>query len=256
MTYHEGKDYDNVENDLNFQQALDANFPKALSEAAFVRGSYESLAMQGFNNDNTIACVGACRDEMTSSLLEKIQYVWGAAFNFSSLGGMLFLGKTGFRAAQLHAPVDGGRERYIFFAMAHIAIDAVGEIGVCYRAGRPGSSAACGALIAFRQEMLDGELSLKLDQDDIEQSLLKQRLHRKIRQDEVPDLASLTKIAYEVILEDLENMVGLTIDASVSDYAVLSGIQIHGPDEEQYIWPGASYVVKNGKREALVFGGS
>lgn len=240
---------------MNFRQALDAYFPNAISEAAFVRGSYKSLDSQGFNSDNTIACVGVCRDEITSSLLEKIQKAWGEAFNISSLGGMLLLGKTGFTAAQHHAPIDGGRERYIYFAMAHIAINADGDVGVCYRSGRPGSSEACGALIAFRQEMLDGELSLELDPDDIEQSLLKQRLIRKIRHGDVPDLATLTTIAYGVILEDLENMVELTIDPSVSDYAILTGIQIHGPDEEQYIWPGARYVVKNGQREALALAG-
>ncbi len=239
---------------MNFQQALDAYFPNAISEAVFVSSSYDSLELQGFNNANTIACVGVCRDEITNSLLEKIQKVWGDTFNFSSLGGMLFLGKTGFTSAQHHAPVDGGRERCVYFAMAHIAIDVNGDVGICYRAGRPGSSGACGALIAFRQEMLDGKLSLELDLDDIEQSLLKQRLFRKIRYGDVPDLATLTQIAHGVILEDLENLVALSVDISVSDYAILTGIQIHGPDDEQHIWPGARYVVKNGQRQALVLG--
>jgi hypothetical protein len=241
---------------LNFRKALDAYFPDAISEAAFVGSSYDSLEPQGFNNENTIACVGVCRDEITNSLLEKIQKVWGEAFYFSSLGGMLFLGKTGFTAAQHHAPVDGGRERYVYFAMTHIAIDVEGDLGVCYRAGRPGSSGACGALIAFRQEMLDGELSLELDLDDIEQSLLKHRLFGKIKYGDIPDLAILTKIAYGVILEDLEKLVELTVNTFVSDYAILTGIQIHGPDDEQYIWPGARYVVKNGQRDALKLAGT
>ena len=135
--------------------------------------------------------------------------------------------------------------------MAHIAIDEDGEIGVCYRPGRPGSSGACGALIAFRQEMLDGGLSLELDLVDIEQSLLKHRLFRKIRYGDLPDLVTLTKIAYEVILEDLEHLVEETVNTAVSDYAILSGIQVHGPDKEQYVWPGAMYVVKNGCRDEI-----
>ena len=236
---------------MTFRQALDIHFPHTISEADFVRSSYDSLYLHGFDDENSIACVGVCRDEITSSLLEKIQKVWGEAFNFSSLGGMLFLGKTGFLAAHHHAPVAGGRERYVYFAMPHIAINADGEIGVCYRPGRPGSSGACGALIAFRQEMLEGNLSLELDLNDIEQSLLKHRLLQKIKYGDVPDLVTLTKIAYEVILEDLERLVGLTVDSSISDYAILSGIQIHGPDEEQYIWPGVGYVVKNGQRNEL-----
>jgi hypothetical protein len=63
---------------------------------------------------------------------------------------------------------------------------------------------------------------------------------------------TLTKIAYRVILEDLEHLVELTLDTSVSDYAILSGIQIHGPDKEQYTWPGVMYVVINGQREEMV----
>lgn len=40
--------------------------------------------------------------------------------------------------------------------------------------------------------------------DDLEQSLLKQRLFRKLRDKEIPDLVTLTKIAHSVIREDLE----------------------------------------------------
>jgi len=240
---------------MNFQQALDIHYPGTISEADFVKSSYDALGGHGFNDKNTIACVGVCRDEVTRSLLDRIQEAWGEAFNFSSLGGMLFLGKTGFSAAHNHAPVDDGRERYVYFAMAHTAIDEKGEIGVCHRPGRPGSSVACGALEAFRQEMLEGNLSLELDLDDVEQSLLKHRLFRKIRYGDVPELVTLTKIAHGVILEDLERLVELTVDTSVSDYAILSGIQIHGPDREQYVWPGAMYVVVNGRLTELVLGG-
>ena len=237
---------------MNFRQMLDAHFPGTISEADFVRSSYEALYSHGFSDENTIACVGVCRDEITRSLVDRIQKAWGEAFNFSSLGGMLFLGRTGFSAAHHHAPVNDGRERYVYFAMAHIAIDDDGNIGVCYRPGRPEASGACGALIAFRQEMLDGGLNLELDLDDIEQSLLKHRLFRKIRYGDFPDLVELTKIAYEVILEDLERLVGEMVNTTVSDYAIISGIQIHGTDKEQYVWPGVKYVVKNGQRDELV----
>jgi hypothetical protein len=92
-----------------------------------------------------------------------------------------------------------------------------------------------------------------LDLDDIEQSLLKHRLLRKIRYGEVPELAALTKAAYNVIVADLEHMVEITVNPAVSDYAILSGIQIHGPDSKQYIWPGKMYAVNNGVRNRLIF---
>ena len=236
---------------MDFQQVLNNQFPNTVSESDFVGRTYDLLQRRGFSKENAIACVGVCRDEITSSLVNKIHAQWGEAFNFSSLGGMLFLGKTGFLAAHHHAPVHLGRERYVYFAFAHIAIDAQGTPGVCYRPGRPGASGACGALIAFRKEMLGKGLHLEYDPADVEQSLLKQRLFRKIKYGEVPDLVSLTKIAHEVILEDLEFLIAETVNEAESDFAVLSGIQIHGPDREQYIWPGVMYTVTDGKRSPL-----
>ena len=236
---------------MNFQQTVKARFPNTISESDFVRNSQVALSTYEFDAENSIACVSVCRDEITGTLVDRIKKIWGETFNFSSLGGMVFLGKTGLSAAHHHAPVKDGRERYIYFVMAHIAIDKNGEIGVCYRSGRPSPSGACGALIAFREEMLGGDLNLELDWDDIEQSLLKHRLFRKIRYGDIPDLITLTKATYEVILEDLEHLIDKTVDITMSDYAILSGIQIHGSDKEQYIWPGQMYVVKDGQRHEI-----
>ncbi len=237
---------------MDFQQALNLHFPQALSEEAFIQRSYDALLRHGFNGQNSIACVSVCRDEITRSLVDSIQAVWGEAFNFSSLGGMVFLGKTGFTAAHHHAPADQGRERYVYFAMAHIAIGKRGQVGICNRAGRSGPSGACGALIAFREEILKGRLNIELDMEDIEQSLLKQRLLTKIPYGEIPDLVKLTQITYRVIVEDFQHMVKLTVNPAANDYAILSGIQIHGPECAQYVWPGEMYVMKAGERSLLV----
>ncbi len=236
---------------MNFQQTVETHFPGTLSETEFIVNSQAALTEWGFNAENSIACVGACRDEITRTLIDKVQDAWGEAFNFSSLGGMMFAGKTGFSAAHHHAPIENGREHYVYFAMAHIAIDQNGDIGVCYRPGRSEPSGACGALIAFRQEMLSGDVALTLDWDDVEQSLMKQRLLKKMKYGEIPDLLALTKTAYEVILSDLKHLIAETVDVAVSDYAVLCGIQIHGANKEQFVWPGEMYVVKNGQRSAI-----
>jgi hypothetical protein len=236
---------------MSFQQALTAHFPNAMPEADFVGRTYQALLKHGFNEPNTIACVSVCRDELTAPLVKKIYQTWGEAFNLSSLAGMLFAGKTGFQAAEGHAPKEGGRQRYTYFALPHIALGAEGEVGLCYRPGRAEASGACGALIAFYQEMVGGQLSLQLNPDDIEQSLLKQHLFRKIKYGQVPDLITLTKLTYQTILEDLERMISLTVDPAGSDYAVLTGIQIHDPDQKDYVWPGTLYVVVNGQRHEL-----
>ncbi|GAB4427676.1 MAG: low-co2 inducible protein lcib [Anaerolineae bacterium] len=236
---------------MNFETSLQTHFPGAVPEAAFVSQTYAALQKLGFSATNSIACVSVCRDERTHPLLLKIYETWGEPFNFSSLAGMLFLGKTGFSAAYLHAPQMDGRERYVHFAMPHIAFSESGEIGLFQRPGREQPSGACGALMAFHAELVAASVNLELDPDDVEQSLLKQRLFKELRTGDVPDLVSLTRLAQKAILADLEHMIALSVNPATSDYAVLSGVQIHASDYSDYVWPAEMYAVVNGQRHEL-----
>lgn len=229
-----------------------ALYPSAIPEAAYFDKSTAILGELGFDSSNTIACVGVCRDEITRPLVDHVHRIWGEAFNFSSLAGMLLLGKTGISAALKHAPTTAAIHRYAFFAMAHISIGPQGVAGRFFRRGQQESSGACGALMAFLGEIEHRKLRLELDPDDIEQSLLKQRLFRRIPYGHVPDLPELTQITHETIVEDLERGISLTVDPSQASYAVLTGIQIHGPEDKDWIWPGPSYAVISGERTAFV----
>jgi hypothetical protein len=46
-------------------------------------------------------------------------------------------------------------------------------------------------------------------------------------------------------------MIQLTVDPTRSDYGLFTGIQIHTPDGRHFVWPGAAYVVRDGKKLAL-----
>lgn len=223
-------------------------FPVLYAEVEFVTESYNRLKDLGFSSDNSIACVSVCRDEITQPLISLIRKKWGEAFNLSSLAGMFFAGKTGLMAAMHHSPNIDGRERYVFFALPHIAINSEGRLGVCTRTGREGESNACGALIAFQREMTEGKLNLSLDDLDIEQNLLKRRLLREIPYGQVPDILALTMITQKVIQEDIEYALNTVVDRRKSDYAMFTGIQIHGPGSN-YISPVSCYAVVNGVKE-------
>ncbi len=231
--------------------ALSKHFPGIMSDKEFVARSLQALRAQGFEAHNTFAGVGLCRDELSRPFAEKIMKCWGNMFNVSSLAGMLFLGKAGFTASLHHAPDDEKGTRHVYFSLPHIGINSLDEIGFCYRPGQKQISKACGALVAFREELLSGSLRVDLDPDDLEQSLLKQRLIRKLQYGNVPDLIALTRIAYGCILEDLERMIQLTIKAS-SHYAIVTGILIHGPSSRNYVWPGKSYSVVDGEQHLLL----
>lgn len=56
-----------------------------------------------------------------------------------------------------------------------------GHIGSVYRtrSGMSEKTTACGALAAFTAEIASGKLNLQLDEDDIEQSMLKKHICAK-----------------------------------------------------------------------------
>lgn len=236
----------------SFESVMAEHFPGSLREPDFVeRSSRVLMEERGFAPSNTLACSGVCRDELSRTLPHAVQAVWGQPFSFSALAGLLFAGRTGFAAARSHAPIEGGRERYVFFVATHIGIGAGGELGACDRIGRPGRSRACGALCAFLEELEGGRLKLTLDPIDIEQSLLKGRLLRELPFGETPSLIDLTRAAYRAILGDLEALIGQTLDASEDDWAVLTGIQVHGADNEPWFWPGSCYSMVQNCREEI-----
>ncbi len=234
-----------------FKRIIDREFPGALTESRFLEVAFSALQQHGFSSENTLPCVGVCRDELCRSLPLRIAQTWAQPFKFSSLAGMLFVGRTGFGAARAHSPIDGERERYAFIVMTHIGVGAGGEVGRCDRINRPGHSTACGALAAFQQELASGTVRPGTDPGDLEQSLLKQRLIRELTWGKTPDLIEVTHVAQRAILADLEALIADALTAKTDDWAVFNGIQIHGPNNAPYVWPAASYVVVGGERQEL-----
>lgn len=50
---------------------------------------------------------------------------------------------------------------------------------------------------------------------------------------------------------DLEKAISQVVDTSKSDYAIVTGIQIHAEDNRNYIAPDSSYVVINGVKQDI-----
>jgi hypothetical protein len=101
---------------------------------------------------------------------------------------------------------------------------------------------------AFQKELDSGTLRVDLDPDDLEYSLLKQRLIRKLHYGKVPGIVTLTKPAHETIRDDLQRLIDETIDTTQSHHAMFTGIQIHGPDTVTYVWTAASFAIIDGQR--------
>lgn len=237
---------------MQFDAALKNHFPGATPAWAFVARTQHRLAHQGFDRETTIACVGTCRDELCVPLRRTVQDAWGEAFNFSSLAGMLLLGTAGFRAAHAHAPIVGGRERYLYVAMPHIGIGSDGSIGTSRRIGRAGDSVLCGALNLICNELAQGPLDLSDDPDNPELALVRRKIAPHLVKGQPVSLIELTKLALRIIEDDLEHLIGLTVDTNSADYAVLTGIQIHGPSGTTYVKPSRAYTCVGGVKHDLV----
>jgi len=235
---------------LAFEDVLNEVFPGAVEEAAFVSATARALRPRGFTGDSAIACIGTCRDEISQTLGEHVHAEWGEAFNLAGLAGMLFAGRTAFGAAQAHSPVVDGRERYVFVTLPHVAIGEDGEPGVVKRKGRREPSAACGALLALLGDLREGRLDTQLDPDDVEQSLLRARVSERLARGDVPELFALTDLVHDLIREDLERTIETTVDTIRSDYAVLTGLQIHGP-QHNYVQPRTMYTVVDRQRREI-----
>eukprot|EP00741_Cyanophora_paradoxa_P003832 tig00000718_g3726.t1 len=240
-----------------FRNALLTAFPEAVPQRHFIFYTHDFLFHLGFNRRNTIPAIGLCRDEICRSLYTDLQEYWSppgsvsGAFNMCSLGGMPFLGKTGLLSAQEHAPQFDGVERHLYIAMPHVAIGADGCIGQCVRHGRSNVSHACGALLTLQRELSSGRIDVVLDPDDVEQSMLKQLLLPRIKYGSVPSLVELSKHALDVITETLEKNIKATLKNKDVDWALITGIQIHGPDIWDYISPGTMYAMVRGERHEI-----
>jgi hypothetical protein len=246
-----------IKSGASFNSAIRKHFPGALAESEYASAVYHAAVQLGFDQSNTIAAISTCRDEVCKPLVGTMDKTWGEAFDLTSLAGMVFLGTTGLTAALHHAPEVNGRERYFFMACPHIAIDSFGEIGAIYRPGRVKKSNACGALNAFLSEIESGHVKTGLDMDDIEYTLMKQRLLDHIPYGSKPDLVGVTKAAMEVIQKDLERLISKKVNTRTADYIVAIGVQVHGPHwmdkraDMDYVWPHTLYAVIKGEKQEI-----
>ncbi|MCX7914531.1 MAG: hypothetical protein N2511_08105 [Thermodesulfovibrionales bacterium] len=235
---------------MEFEVFIKRYFDSVLKESVYIEKTFKILNDKGFNPRNTIVSVCICRDEISQPLVTLVKERWGETFNLCSLAGLFSAGSTALKAAMHHSPIVDNKERYVFYALPHIAIDAKGEFGVCRRKGRFEDSNACGALNVFLGELKSKKLNTFIDKEDIELSLIKNRLLREIPYGYIPDLLELTKITLKTTREDLQNAFSRIIDVKKSDYALLTGIQIHGPDGN-YVSPDISYTVIDGEKKEL-----
>lgn len=222
----------------------------------FVLWSEWALARVGFRPSNCLAVVAVCRDELMVRVDEAVARTWGRPFQAGSLGGLVFLGRTGMQAALGHVPGEDGRHRFVVFCLPHIGIDEDGTIGRVQRRGMHRATSACGALAAFRGELVDGGTREDSDADalaahDLEQALLRRRLTVAIGHGAAPTLPELTDLVRQASVADMRHFIDLARGSEPVDVAYISGIVLHLPDGVEHVCAVEAEVVIDGRVIAL-----
>ncbi|MCU0263221.1 MAG: hypothetical protein MUF09_06035 [Candidatus Nanopelagicales bacterium] len=207
-------------------------FPGAMPATDFVDRWREQCLVAGFDPGSALLAVGACRDEVCFPFVAALESVWGPAFQLGSLGGLMTIGRTGIGAVASHAPgASGEPRRYVVLACTHIGVDDSGAFGYLRRAQQDRSSRTCGALMAFRDELLTSRLHLGYDPVDPEMSLLRQRMLTALVYGEIPEPVEMAEVAAAVIAHDLRELLGWIGQDSAADgefqAAVVTGVLIH-----------------------------
>jgi hypothetical protein len=257
--------------------AVTKHFPNAIGMDDFLFRTEVMLRRFGFTADNSIALTSLCRDEITFPLKTAIHDIFGYSLDVDGLGGVVTAGTTGLSAGFSHAPTDfaTGRERYVLFALPHIAIDSEGKVGSVIRTGRTTQSCACGALIKMQplfKQYKDGSLQAGTiheetcwhDPSDPEFSILTNRMMKAIDREDIPEkglsLVEVTKLANKVIQGDVADLIDKTVDIEKADYAVITGIQIHSTrvanskvwhPHLEFISPTSMFIVKDGIKHTM-----
>jgi len=213
----------------------------------FVTWSEWALARVGFRPSNCLPVVGVCRDELMAGFDAAVADVWGRPFQIGSLAGLVFVGSTGMKAALGHVPGEDGRHRFVVFCFPHLGVDDDGAVGRVQRRGMYRASSACGALVAFRDQLLSGQREFTLDVEDAEQSLLRIRLSGLLADDEVPSLTALTELARQAAVADVRRFVELARGDEPVDVAYLSGIVLHLPEGVDVVTSVEAQVVIDGE---------
>ncbi len=225
-------------------------FPITLPDSAYLEQMSSQLAPLGFTKDNTLPCVGICRDEITTPFATKVVELWGNHFDFGGLGGLMIAGKTGFGAASHHAPKVDGKERFLFISMAHVGITDDFQVGKFQRCGQDHLDNACGALVAFTNELNSGKVDQTVYGNDVEMGFVKRRLLKILSTDKKHSLLDVTEAAHASAKVDIEAFAKEALDPAKTDWALFTGIQLHMPQGE-FIAPRSASAMIDGKEVEL-----
>merc|ERR1719150_2098853 len=143
---------------MAIQRSLNENFAGFKKNADLVKFSQAILQVKyGFTTKNTLYGQSIGADEanhLSGELSDQMRHCWGHVFNLGGMGGIPFVGKTGFTAFSHHVPDNGN---LLILYGPNIGVSPQGELGKLLRDGQTSLSATCSSAIDAYEAVLKGE---------------------------------------------------------------------------------------------------
>merc|ERR1712241_656007 len=144
--------------EMAIQRSLNEHFAGFKKNADLVKFSQAILQVKyGFTNRNTLYGQSIGADEanhVTGELGDQMRHTWGHVFNLGGIGGIPFVGKTGFTAFSHHVP-DNGNLLVVY--APNIGMSPNGELGKLLRDGQNKLTVTCSSAIEAYNSALKGE---------------------------------------------------------------------------------------------------
>ena len=170
-----------------FDKSLNTYFPGSITNSEITYRMTKVLRSRGYNEKNTIIGSSLCSDEIndTSSsfvttLAKKVTSLgYGGVFNLGGLGGLPFVGTSGFGAFTSHTPKNG---KIIIIFGPHVGVSNDGVIGKVERVGKVAPSTSCGAAVGAYKALMAGtvDYNAPLGTRDFQEEYIIQNLRKKL----------------------------------------------------------------------------
>ena len=145
----------------DFDTSIRTFFPGSLPNSSIISKVQKRLSTREYRPYNTILGASLCSDEIDSttlSLQDGFKSAMavkkdGGVFNLGGLGGVPFVGKSGFGAFLSHVPTNG---KVLIMYGPHVGISNEGVVGKVERVGQDKPSTSCGAGIGAYKALMKG----------------------------------------------------------------------------------------------------
>ncbi len=148
----EEDDDEGILSSKKFKGAVKKYFPGASTSSDVTLRLARALRDRGYNERNTLLGASLCSDEINDtpvSLINALQSKLletrdGGVFNLGGLGGLPFVGTSGFGAFTSHCPESG---KVLIIFGPHVGVSNDGVVGKVERVGKETPSTSCGAAV-------------------------------------------------------------------------------------------------------------